>query len=238
MDPAERRRIAQAVIGAMLLVFCLALSLMFIDGVFSESKKADSSAAVRSATIGAERTFNIYDYSLDKRVMVKMVCVSVGRHSIIYKEPLVKTTQTLLRRITTEFDENIYPADRSQFLGKPIMGMGNEDKIIMLLLNSKRGLPADLKAKVVSGYYSQDNEQLKLYKSESNEARIIHIFVGGLYTNEDSVIETVAHEARHLKNWDITKNNVGLIIGSLFAIATIMTLYLVLSNLYLRSFSN
>ena len=237
MDPAERRRFALIVVGAMLVVFCLALSLMFLDGMFFKSKDTEISAARRSAKIGAKKTFTVYDYSLEKRVKVNMMCAAISKHSIIYKEDTIKTPQALLSRITTEFDENIYPANSSQFLGKTIMGLVNEDKIVMLLLNDRRGRPADVTQKVVSGYYSQDNEQLKFYKSESNEARIIHIFVGHFYNNDDLVIETVAHEARHLRNWSITKNNIGLIIGSLFAVATIMTFYLGLSNLYLRSFS-
>lgn len=237
MNPAERRRFALAVTGAMLIVFCLALSLMFLDSKIFEPGDTQTSSARRAVIIGTTKVFSVYDYSLEKRVKVNMICASIGDHSIIYQEPSINPSRTLLNRITSEFDEDIYPAYKNQFLGKAIMETGKEDKIIMLLLNNKRGRPADLKQRVVAGYYSQDNEKLKAYKSESNEARIIHIFIGKYSTSSDAVLGTVAHEARHLKNWSITKNNVGLIIGSLFAAATVLTLYFVLSNLYLRSFA-
>jgi hypothetical protein len=237
MDPAERRRFALTVIGATLIVFLTALTFIYIDKKYAEPVDEHLTAARASVAVGTVKTFNVYDYSLARRVKVKMICAAVGEHSIIYKENTVNASPALLSRIKTEFDSDIYPANKQQFLGRTIMGISKEDKIVMLLLNSKRGRPPGNVNKIVSGYYTQDNEQLKLYKSESNEARIIHIFIGSYLVDGDSVMETVAHETNHLKNWDITKNNVGLIIGSFFAIATVMTLYLGLSNLYLRSFS-
>jgi hypothetical protein len=186
--------------------------------------------------VGAARDFFVYDYSKDKKVSVKLTCVKISRHAIIYKEPSVGLPKDIIDRIGTEFDEDIYPVNRRLLAPPALMGLTGENRVTILLLDEFRGRPANAKAPSVNGYYSQENERLQVYQSESNQAKLINIFVSRYNVSGDDVMTTVAHEIWHLTNWAQTRNNVGLIIGGLFAFATVLTLYLGLSHLYLRSF--
>ena len=199
-------------------------------------QKTPNGPVDKHVSVGQGRNFFVYDYSQDKKVSVRLVCVKVSRHAIIYKEPSVVLDAAIIDRVGTEFDEDIYPVNRVLLAPPALMGLTGETRVTILLLNEFRGRPSDAKALPVMGYYSQENERLSLYKSESNQAKLINIFVARYNVSGDMVMETVAHEIWHLTNWAQTRNNVGLIIGGLFAFATVLTLYLGLSHLYTRSF--
>jgi len=236
MDSSERLKIMYIVAGALGIVLVVGLTLSGLDRALRKPETAAVRPSAIAASVGAKHDFYVFDFSSDNRVKVATECVAVGKHSVIYKELSVKTAPTLIARITEEFDENIFPVNRELLENGGMMGLNNGSRVNILLLDAARGRPANVKRPTVAGYYSQENERLQAYKTESNQAKIIHVFIGGYGVSEDDVAETVAHETRHLKNWAITKSNVGLSISSLFAIATVLTLYLGLSHLYARSF--
>ncbi|MFA5867256.1 MAG: hypothetical protein WC891_04765 [Actinomycetota bacterium] len=233
MNIKERRNILFVITGVMFVVTMVALLLIYLE----QGRSAfESLGQGREIKLWQTRDFYVYDYALKKEVRVAARCVRIGKSSVVCVEPSVTLSSTLLDRIRDDFDESIYnnaigtaPADKYKNLNLT-------NKIVILLLEAKRGRIPEAGVKQVAGYYSKLNEQARFYNAESNQARIIHVFIEPRNINDDSIMETVAHEARHLKNWSKTRNNVGLIIGSLFAIATVATLYLGLSHLYFRSF--
>jgi len=221
-------------------MIAVALSVLFAASfILAKEDQLDVSAnqivpsSSRYDRVGDTREFNIYDYSGDRNITLPMECIRIGRYVRIYKESTVDVTDGLLNRIRDEFDYNIYPANKN-FAGTGLLSINGDDRLSVLLLRGYRGRPANLGKKAVAGYYSQENEQLTAYRNYSNESKIIHVFIDESGVTEEAVIGTVVHETRHLKNWGIAKTNVGFLMGGIFAIATILTLYLGLSHLYVR----
>lgn len=227
-----------------MIAIAATLAVGFILAYILLRLSADStpqSAALRRANsqakVGLSRHFFVYDFSKNARVDVAMICVKVSRHAVIYKEPAIRLRPELIDRIGTEFDENVYPLNVSALAPPALKGLSGETRTTILLLAESRGRSVDGKKSALAGYYSSENEQLRAYRSESNQAKIVHVFVGQFDVDEDDVVDTVAHETRHLTNWAETRNNVGMAISALFALATVITLYLGLSHIYRRSFA-
>ncbi len=187
--------------------------------------------------VGQKRNFFVFDNSLNQEAKVPMTCVWVSRASAIYQEQDMAIPRELLARIEQEIAGQRYLiAGGILAPGRP-MGLNWDERVTVLLLDSVRGRPADAQKMPLAGYYTNVNERLKLYEADSNEAKLIHVFVDLRWMNEEDIAGTVAHEMRHLRNWSEAKNNVGLAISGLFAIATVLTLYLGLSAVYTRGFS-
>ncbi len=229
----EQRNALLIIIGVMFVTMMVALLAIHLE---RGPHAFISPSLANEIKVKQARDFYVYDYALNKEIKVATKCLRVGKYSVICAEPSLMVPGDVLDRIRTEFDESIY----QNGIGKPTSveytNMNPTGKVVILLLAAKRGWTPETGVKEVAGYYSKLNEQARLYNSESNQARIIHVFIEPRNINGDTVMETVAHEARHLKDWSATRNNVGLVIGSLFAFATVATIYLGLSHLYFRSF--
>jgi hypothetical protein len=234
METAERRNSLLYVALALVLVFGVAYTIAGLDG-----KSAANRVRMRGgsrAVLGKAKDFNVFDYSRDRVVTVAAVCVRIGESAAIFKEPEVAMSDEMLDRIRDDFDDIIFPANKQ--LGETgLLGLNGEKKLSILLLQGYRGADPDKPGQVVAGYFSNENEQLAAFRKESNQAKVIHLFVPESIADEDDVIDTVAHETRHLKNWQIAKKNIGIIISLVFAAATVMTLYLAISHMYGRSFN-
>ncbi len=219
--------------GVMFVTMIIAFIAIYLERgryVFESSNQA------KEINVGQARDFYVYDFAQNRQIKVAARCVRIGKYSVICVEPKLMVPGDILDRIRAEFDESIYQTG----IGKPptdkFLNMYPTSKVVILLLAAKHGRIQETGVKEVAGYYSKLNEQARLYNTESNQAKIIHVFIEPRNINGDTVMETVAHEARHLKDWSATRDNVGLVIGSLFAFATVVTMYLGLSHLYFRSF--
>lgn len=241
MNLSERRNFLLIVAVVMVVIFTAAVLVLGLDigysAIFKRSYTGGLKLGGPAVEEGSRRSFYIFDFSRNQEIPLEMVCARLGRYCLIYKEPDLKVSDGLLDRISVEFDEDIYPA-----IGEPLapsrgMGLDGETRVAIVLLKASRGEQPGTNGRAYGGYYTSANEQLGLYQEKSNEAKIIHIFIPQRSVDEDHVLELVAHETRHLKNWVMTKTNTGFALGGLFAVATVMTLYLGLSRLYFRSFS-
>ena len=241
MNLSERRNFLLIVAVMIIVIFTAAVLALGLDigygTIFKRSYTGGLTLGGPAVAEGSRRSFYVFDFSKNKEIPLEMVCARLGRHSLIYKEPDLKVSDSLLGRIRIEFDEDIYPAIGETLAPSRGMGLDGETRVAILLLKASRGEQPGENGRAYGGYYTSVNEQLGLYREKSNEAKIIHIFVPQRSVDEDHILKLVAHETRHLENWATTKTNTGYILGGFFAMATIMTLYLALSRLYFRSFS-
>ncbi len=221
--------------ASLTVVFVLAYIMLRLSAGLAPQADAYRRADNRQ-TLGTHSRFIVYDFSRGSSVAVDMVCVKVSRHAAVYAEPALTLAPGLVDRIGTEFDDNIFPLNKAGLAPPALMGLNGTKMTKILLLEERRGRSANGK-KMLAGYYTQQNEQLRAYQSASNQAKIVHVFVGNFDVDQDDIMDTVAHETRHLTNWAETRNNVGMAISGLFALATVITLYLGLSHMYLRSFA-
>ncbi|MFH1736982.1 MAG: hypothetical protein ABH838_03715 [Actinomycetota bacterium] len=240
MNLSERRNFLLIVAVVMVIVFAAAVLALGLDigysAIFKRSYLGGLTLGGPAVEKDSRRSFYIFDFSRNKEIPLEMVCARLGRYSVIYKEPDLAVSDSLLDRIRVEFDEDIYPVVGGPLAPSRGMGLDGETRVTILLLKASLGEQPGTSGRAYGGYYSSANEQLGLYREKSNEAKIIHIFITQRSIDEDHVLELVAHETRHLKNWAMTKTNTGYALGGLFAAATVMTLYLGLSRLYIRSF--
>ena len=241
MNLSERRNFLLIVAVVMVVIFAAAVLALGLDigysALFNRSYMGGLKLGGPDVAKGSRRLFYVFDFSKNKEIPLEMVCARLGRYSLIYKEPDLKVSNNLLDRIRVEFDEDIYSIVGGSLAPSQGMGLDGETRVAILLLKASRGEQPGDNSRAYGGYYTSANEQLGLYREKSNEAKIIHIFIPQRSVDEDHVLELIGHEMQHMKNWATTKTNTGYILGGLFAMATIMTLYLALSRLYFRSFS-
>ncbi len=221
--------------AALAIVFVLAYVMLRLSAGLAPQIDAYRVADTQQ-NAGRHSRFIVYDFSRRESVAVDMICEKVSRHAVVYREASVQLPAGLADRIGTEFDDNVYPSNQRALAPAAVMGVSGEKRTTILLLNESRGRSPNGK-KMLAGYYTQQNEQLRAYQSASNQAKIVHVFIGNFDVDQDDIMDTVAHETRHLTNWAETRNNVGIAISALFALATVITLYLGLSHMYLRSFA-
>lgn len=231
MEFEDKAKIVASFLCLVIVVFLAGVVLSYADtrGLLHFAK-SDTDKPIHK--VGETDVFNVYDFETEKSVDIAAECRRVGPHSYLLVEERLAVDGETIEYLGQGFDEDIYPGSSDIFSGELSAGINADNRVIILLLNKNRAFPWKLRHEVVRGFYSHTNERPRALAPESNEAKIIHIFVNPLSYSEEDLFETIAHEARHLKNYSVMKNNMGLTFTGLFFVATLFLMYLGLSHLY------
>lgn len=236
MEPNNRLRISAAVAGVLLIVVLFARFVYSRDGrVDNGTSQANSVKSLREKPLfrpGDSKIFTIHDFSKDRAVNITAVCQKVGEYYYIFTEKGVTVPREILDAVGGKFDGRIYPGYSRVFTGELSPGLNADHRVTILLLDKTAATPKKMKGKIVRGFYWQINELSRLFDLRSNESKILYIFTDSEKADAEDILETIVHETRHLKNWSMIKNNLGMVFTGTFFLATVFTLYLGLSHLY------
>ncbi len=219
----------------IIVVFCVGLGLSYIDN----EKKTTITNKIQDIRydkplyeVGIEYRFNVYDFSIEEQRRVSAECKRIGQYSYIFVEERLAIRDETVRAVQKYFDTSIYPRQKNILTGDVAPGVNADSRVSILILDKSKAFPEGQPEEILRGFYWQGNEHSSFFIQSSNESKIIHIFASPeVYTDED-LLETVAHEAEHLKNWGIVKKNLGLTFGAILLVAMLFLMYLGLSHLY------
>lgn len=184
--------------------------------------------------VGDSKTFPVHDFSEDQWVNVEACCVKVGKYSYLFVQNNLGLPKGTLDAVGEAFDEEIYPGYSDVFSRRLSPGLNADYRVTILFLDKANAYPKNMKGKVVKGFYWRTNELSQIFYPKSAESKIIYIFSDPEMTDIEDLLGTVEHETKHLKNWAVFKNHVGMAFIGIFSLATLFTVYLTLSHLYFK----
>ncbi len=142
MDPSEQRNFLLIAAVVVTVIFAVAVAALGLDIGYSALFKRTYTGGLRlggpAVAKGSLRSFYVFDFSKNREIPLKMVCARLGRHCLIYKEPDLYVSDSLLDRIRVEFDEDIYPEIGGTLA--PSRGMGLDGETRMGLVGALEGI--------------------------------------------------------------------------------------------------
>jgi hypothetical protein len=147
--------------------------------------------------IGDRETFWINDEELsDTYLTIEATLRFAGPHVYMWVEDGLRLDQEGIEAAAHEFEDQIYPTNRTYFGSEWSPGVDNDVRIHILNAN----LPS------VGGYYSSNDEYPSVVNTFSNEKEMLYInatyvLPGDMYYNS-----TVAHEFQHMIHWYVDPN--------------------------------
>lgn len=237
----EKTRITLYILLVMIVIVAIALTLAYYDNggrlVPGKFKIYDVRYNRPLYTKGSYHIFNVYDFKQKKFLGVAAVDRKVGRFSYVFTEKGLEIPDKTVEYISSNFDAYIYPTFGDALTGQVSKGVNDDNRVVILLLDKSRTFPWQIRDRILKGFYTQSNERSRFFYTPSNESKVLYIFVNPAVDSDDEIVDTVAHEANHLKNWSVTKTNIGFTFTSAFFIGTLFLLYLGLTGLYYRFLS-
>jgi hypothetical protein len=237
----EKTRITLYILLILFAIFLLAVVLAYIDnnGILVPGKLKIYDVRYNRPLYnkGSYHIFNVYDFKKKRFEGVAAICRKVGRFSYVFAEKELDVPKKTVEYVSSNFDTYIYPTFDDALTGQLSKGVNDDNRVVILFLDKDRAFPLAIRDKLLKGFYTQTNERTRMFFAPSNESKVLYVFVNPLIDSDEDVVETVAHEANHLKNWSIIKTNIGFTFTSAFFIATLFLLYLGLTGLYYRFMS-
>lgn len=236
MELTAKVKILAMVGGILFLILLIGLFAFLRDGKMTQDypKSPPSSLERPLYKVGDSKTFTVHDFSTNRLVNVGACCVKVGKYSYLFVQNDLGLPMGTLNTVGEAFDDEIYPGYSDVFSRQLSPGLNADYRVTILFLDRTKAYPKKMRGKVVKGFYWQVNELSQLFNPKSAESKVIYIFSDPRTAEVEDLLETVEHETEHLKNWAVYKNNVGMAFAGIFSLATLFTVYLVLSHLYFK----
>jgi immune inhibitor A len=112
----------------------------------------------------------------------------VTEHAYWYVQDGQNVDEKAIKRTAKDFEENIYPTNRTLFGSEWTPGVDNDPRITVLFAPIAGA----------GGYYSSADEYTHAINPYSNEREIIYININGGWVDIES---TLAHEFQHMIHW-------------------------------------
>ncbi|HNX58457.1 MAG TPA: hypothetical protein PKK43_05120 [Spirochaetota bacterium] len=148
------------------------------------------------------RTFYAADITTAEYYQLQAAKVMTGLHCEVYVEDQISLPPSMINRIVSKFDNDIYPMVTSKFGEESDVDANG--KIIILILDIKDGFDNDMNLNYCAGYFDPGNE---LSESPDNHfTNMCDMIYVDCYPGNPASTEangTVAHEFQHLVNYNI-----------------------------------
>jgi len=148
-------------------------------------------------SIGQRETFWVNDEALsDSYITIEATLAYTTSHVCMWVQDGLSLPQRGIEASAHQFEEHIYPTNRSYFGSEWSPGVDND--VCIHVLN------ADLPS--VGGYYSSYDEYPRSINPFSNEKEIVYINAAAATPGTDLFDSYVAHEFQHMIHWNVDPN--------------------------------
>ncbi len=158
-------------------------------------------------TVGHIRSFYAWDHKKNQFHQVAAKLLKIGKFSMIYVDTSQATNPSDIDRLSTQFDNVIYPTTTRLFGAEPRPGDGKDvdgDSLITILLYDIRD-PAyydSTTTQFVAGYFLPNNQDRRTRFPKSNEREMVYVDIRSLSSLPELTLGTLAHEFQHLIQWN------------------------------------
>jgi immune inhibitor A len=148
-------------------------------------------------SIGQRETFWVNDEELsDSYIAIEATLRYATPHVYMWVQNDLSLPQAGIEASAQQFEEHIYPTNRSYFGSEWSPGVDNDVHIHVL--------SADLPS--VGGYYSSYDEYPRSVNPFSNEKEILYVNAAGAIPGTDLFDSYVTHEFQHMIHWNVDPN--------------------------------
>ncbi|HYP38838.1 MAG TPA: hypothetical protein VEX13_00620 [Chloroflexia bacterium] len=138
--------------------------------------------------VGHSDVFHMSDIVQKHYYTVTATIREVTEHAYWYVQDGQDFDEEVIKRTAKDFEENIYPTNRTLFGSEWTPGVDNDPRITVLFAAIAGA----------GGYYSSADEYTRAVNPYSNEREIIYININGGWVDIES---TLAHEFQHMIHW-------------------------------------
>jgi hypothetical protein len=140
--------------------------------------------------------------------------VAEGQHCYIYLEKGRILSSTAINTILRQFEDNIYPTEKSAYGNEPSPGVDGDPKVYLLLHKIRDGFNPSSSESFLGGYFNPADEYtLSSQNPNSNEKEILYLNINpDTRINTDGVefFSIIAHEFQHLIYWEQKVHRLGI----------------------------
>ncbi|MEJ2150862.1 MAG: immune inhibitor A [Chloroflexota bacterium] len=151
-----------------------------------------------SYEVGDVASFWVEDSDTEEVSQVEAELVYITPHLYVWVEQGVRVDRAALRAAADQFDQDIYPTDRSFFGSEALPGIDGDPRLHIL---NARSLGSS-----VAGYFFSPSEYPASIVPYSNEKEMFFISLAATQPGDGFYDNVLAHEFQHMIHWNVDRN--------------------------------
>lgn len=148
--------------------------------------------------VGTVRTFWASNTDTDETFQVEARMVYATDHVYFWVEEGVEFNQSDLEAAVDEFENKIYPTDRTFFGSEWSPGIDGDEHLYILFA---RGLGSS-----IAGYFNSTDSYASEVHEYSNGHEMFYLSADNLQLSSDFTLSVLAHEFQHMIHWNLDAN--------------------------------